>query len=71
MTLVEANPLAGLASNVGSTRVVCQAIVASGVSELLPISTDIAVRPINVLGASKRLVLLMCSVGAFSKSQGR
>ena len=30
--LVEANPLAGLANNVGSTRVVCHAAVAAGVS---------------------------------------
>ena len=38
--LVEANPLAGLANNVGSTLVVCQAAVATGVSELVLISTD-------------------------------
>ena len=53
--LVEANPLAGLANNVGSTRVVCQAAIAAGVSELVLISTDKAVRPTNVMGASKRL----------------
>ena len=38
--LVEANPLAGLANNVGSTRVVCQVAVSTGVSELMVISTD-------------------------------
>ncbi|KZR93740.1 UDP-N-acetyl-alpha-D-glucosamine C6 dehydratase [Synechococcus sp. MIT S9509] len=57
--LVEANPLAGLANNVGSTRVLCQAAVATGVSELLLISTDKAVRPTNVMGASKRLAELI------------
>ena len=57
--LVEANPLAGLANNVGSTRVVCQAAVATGVSELVLVSTDKAVRPTNVMGASKRLAELV------------
>ncbi|QNG27905.1 polysaccharide biosynthesis protein [Synechococcus sp. HK01-R] len=57
--LVEANPLAGLANNVGSTRVVCQAAIAAGVSELVLISTDKAVRPTNVMGASKRLAELV------------
>ena len=65
--LVEVNPLAGLANNVGSTRVVCQAAVAAGVSELVLISTDKAVRPTNVMGASKRLAELVvqaCAVEA-------
>ncbi|QNI90839.1 polysaccharide biosynthesis family protein [Synechococcus sp. BOUM118] len=57
--LVEANPLAGLANNVCSTRVVCQAAVAAGVSEVVLISTDKAVRPTNVMGASKRLAELV------------
>ena len=38
--LVEANPLAGLANNVGSTRVVCRAAVATSVSAVVLISTD-------------------------------
>jgi FlaA1/EpsC-like NDP-sugar epimerase len=74
--LVEANPLAGLASNVGSTRVVCQAAVATGVSELVLISTDKAVRPINVMGASKRLAELVVQASALelpesAKAAGR
>jgi FlaA1/EpsC-like NDP-sugar epimerase len=62
--LVEANPLAGLANNVGSTRVVCQAAVGAGVSELVLISTDKAVRPTNVMGASKRLAELVLQASA-------
>ncbi len=62
--LVEANPLAGLSNNVGSTRVVCQAAVAAGVSELVLISTDKAVRPTNVMGASKRLAELVLQASA-------
>ncbi len=67
--LVEANPLAGLANNVGSTKVVCQAAVAAGVSELVLISTDKAVRPTNVMGASKRLAELVVQASAQELSQ--
>ena len=68
--LVEANPLAGLANNVGSTRVVCEAAVATGVSELVLISTDKAVRPTNVMGATKRLAELVVQAMAQELSQG-
>ena len=68
--LVEANPLAGLANNVGSTRVVCKAAVAAGVSEMVLISTDKAVRPSNVMGASKRLAELVVQASARELSQG-
>ena len=57
--LVEANPLAGLANNVGSTIQVCRAAVASCVRQVVLISTDKAVRPTNVMGASKRLAELV------------
>ena len=67
--LVEANPLAGLANNVCSTRVVCQAAVSTGVSELVVISTDKAVRPTNVMGASKRLAELVAQASALEQSQ--
>ncbi len=67
--LVEANPLAGLANNVGSTRVVCQAAVAAGVSEVVLISTDKAVRPTNVMGASKRLSELVVQASELELSR--
>ncbi len=67
--LVEANPLAGLANNVVSTRVVCQAAVSSGVSEVVLISTDKAVRPTNVMGASKRLAELVVQASAMELLQ--
>ncbi|QNJ30642.1 polysaccharide biosynthesis family protein [Synechococcus sp. PROS-9-1] len=63
--LVEANPLAGLANNVVSTRVVCRAASAAGVSKVVLISTDKAVRPTNVMGATKRLAELVMQ--AFSQ----
>ena len=57
--LVETNPLAGLANNVMSTRIVCSAARNCGVRQLVLISTDKAVRPTNVMGASKRLAELV------------
>ena len=62
--LVEANPLSGLANNVGSTRAVCRAASEAGVSEVVLISTDKAVRPTNVMGASKRLAELVVQASA-------
>jgi len=57
--LVEANPLAGLANNVLGTRVLATASVAAGVDSFTLISTDKAVRPTNVMGASKRAAELV------------
>ena len=41
---------------------VCQAAVAAGISELVLISTDKAVRSTNVMGASKRLAELVALI---------
>ena len=69
--LVEANPLAGLANNVGSTHQVCRAAVSTGVREVVLISTDKAVRPTNVMGASKRLAELVLQAHAAEASTTR
>lgn len=57
--MVERNLLAGLRNNVLGTRVVADASRAAGVSHFILISTDKAVRPVNVMGASKRLAELI------------
>ena len=69
--LVEANPLAGLANNVGSTDRVCRAAVANGVAQVVLISTDKAVRPTNVMGASKRLAELMVQAHSYQFNSTR
>ena len=57
--LVQANPLAGLANNVLGTLVLARAGARSGVASFTLISTDKAVRPTNVMGASKRAAELV------------
>ena len=57
--LVQANPLAGLANNVLGTLALARAAACSGVASFTLISTDKAVRPTNVMGASKRAAELV------------
>lgn len=53
--LVEHNPAEGIKNNVFGTLKIAQAAAESGVSDFVLISTDKAVRPTNIMGASKRL----------------
>ncbi len=53
--LVEHNPIEGLRNNAVGTRHMAEAALAAGVETFVLISTDKAVRPTNVMGASKRL----------------
>ncbi|GAA0789243.1 polysaccharide biosynthesis protein [Marinobacterium sediminicola] len=53
--IVEFNMAAGLRNNVLGTLRTAEAAIASGVRNFVLISTDKAVRPTNVMGASKRL----------------
>jgi len=57
--LVEANPLPGLANNVFGTQTLAREAAAAGVERFILISSDKAVRPTNVMGASKRLAELV------------
>lgn len=53
--LVEHNPAEGVKNNVFGTLVTTQAALEYKVSDFVLISTDKAVRPTNIMGASKRL----------------
>jgi FlaA1/EpsC-like NDP-sugar epimerase len=53
--LVEHNPAEGVRNNVRGTWVTAEQAMAHGVSDFVLVSTDKAVRPTNVMGASKRL----------------
>jgi FlaA1/EpsC-like NDP-sugar epimerase len=62
--LVEENICAGVKNNVYSTLAVAKASVIKKVSNLVLISSDKAVRPTNIMGASKRLAEL-CMQGIY------
>jgi len=53
--LVEHNPAEGVRNNVWGTLVCAEAAVRNGVRNFVLISTDKAVRPTNIMGATKRL----------------
>jgi FlaA1/EpsC-like NDP-sugar epimerase len=57
--MVEDNPGAGVRNNVFGTLNLAQAAVRSGVRRFVLISTDKAVRPTNVMGATKRMAELV------------
>jgi len=58
--MVEANPLEGLLTNVAGTRIVADAARASGAAAMVLISTDKAVNPSSLMGASKRVAEMYC-----------
>ena len=53
--LVEHNPAEGVRNNVWGTRVCAEAALRNSVRNFVLISTDKAVRPTNIMGATKRL----------------
>jgi FlaA1/EpsC-like NDP-sugar epimerase len=62
--IVEQNPICGLWNNTFGAAVVAECAKAAGVELMVLISTDKAVRPTNVMGASKRLAELVLQAGA-------
>ena len=57
--MVESNPSEGIANNVFGTLNVARAALAAGVANFVLVSTDKAVRPTNIMGASKRMAELV------------
>jgi len=53
--IVEQNPMMGLQNNIFGTLVLSQAAIDAGVGRMVLISTDKAVRPTSIMGASKRI----------------
>jgi FlaA1/EpsC-like NDP-sugar epimerase len=58
--MVEANPGEGLLTNAGGTLAVVDAAAAVGAAATVLISTDKAVNPSSLMGASKRLAEMYC-----------
>lgn len=65
--LVESNVAAGIVNNVFGTLTLAQAAVQASVKRFVLVSTDKAVRPTNVMGASKRMAeLVLQALAAFN-----
>ena len=67
--LVEQNVTEGILNNVFGTKTVAEAAIATGVRSFTMISTDKAVRPTNIMGASKRLAEMVCQSLAHLSSE--
>lgn len=69
--LVEHNPAEGLRNNALGTLRTAQAALRHGVADFVLVSTDKAVRPTNVMGASKRLAELVLQALAAERPNTR
>ena len=69
--LVEANPVEGIRNNVIGTYETVDAAFAAKVSDFILISTDKAVRPTNIMGATKRAAEQIVQVYAAQKTNTR
>jgi len=58
--LLERNPIQAVTTNVMGTANVADACTSSGVGMMVMVSTDKAVNPLNVMGATKRLAEAYC-----------
>lgn len=69
--LVEHNPVEGIRNNTWGTLAMARAARDAGVSDFVLISTDKAVRPTNIMGASKRLAEMVLQAMAASAPRTR
>lgn len=69
--LVEANPVEGIRNNVLGTYALAKAAAEAKAQDFILISTDKAVRPTNVMGATKRVAELIVQAFAEQMAQTR
>ena len=69
--MVEGNPTEGVLTNVIGTANVAESCQAAGVAVMVQISTDKAVNPTSVMGASKRIAEMICQGLSVSSSSCR
>ena len=62
--LMEENPVEAVTNNVAGTRNVIEAAVAAGTAHFVLISTDKAVRPTSIMGATKRVAEMVTQIAA-------
>lgn len=71
VTLVEENVVEGLRNNTFGTLTMARCAIRAGVEMFALVSTDKAVRPTNIMGASKRMAELICQSLAAEQSGTR
>jgi len=69
--LVEYNIAEGVANNIFGTWYAAEAAIEAGVETFVLVSTDKAVRPTNIMGASKRFAEMLCQALASNQHQTR
>lgn len=69
--IVEDNPSEGVLNNVEGTWLVANEAIRSGVRDFVLVSTDKAVRPTNIMGATKRAAELVLQALAAENSSAR
>ncbi len=67
--IVEANPAAGVRNNIIGTLAAAEGAEAAGVKHFILVSTDKAVRPTNVMGATKRFAEMVLQTMAARGSE--
>ena len=65
--LVEHNVIDGIANNVFGTKIMAEVACEFGVEHFVLVSTDKAVRPTNVMGATKRLAEMVLQMAAIDR----
>ena len=68
--IVEDNPAEGVRTNLGGTISVADACVATGVGTMVLISTDKAINPTSIMGATKRAAEMYCQALDLEKTPG-
>lgn len=69
--LIEMNPVAGIRNNVFGTLNTCIAAERAGTQNFILVSTDKAVRPTSIMGASKRICELIVQARAAEQTDTR
>mgnify|MGYP001620104081 CR=1 FL=1 len=69
--LSESNPIEAIRTNALGTRAVADACLAQGVGAMVLISTDKAVNPTSVMGASKRVAEMVCQALSVAEAKRR
>ncbi len=67
--IIEKNPIQGILNNILATDILCKAAKNSGIKKFILISSDKAVRPINLMGGTKRVSEMIVQTYSLNSSK--